>query len=116
MLHYIIKMIITSVVIVAISEVAKRSSLWAAGLASVPLTSLLAFVWLYVESGSTERVAVLSQSIFWMVIPSLPMFLLLPVLLRSGTSFWLSLAGACSVTVLAYAAMIWALGRVGISL
>jgi hypothetical protein len=87
MWHFIIKITVTSIIIVAISEVAKRSSLWAAALASVPLTSLLAFVWLYAETRDAERVAALSQSIFWLVIPSLPMFLLLPMLLRSGNNF-----------------------------
>ena len=116
MWHFIIKIAVTSVIIVAISEIAKRSSIWAAALASVPLTSLLAFVWLYAETGDTERVAALSQSIFWLVIPSLPMFLLLPLLLRSGNNFWISLAGSCSVSALAYAVMIWSLGKAGIHL
>jgi hypothetical protein len=116
MWQYLIKVGITAVVVVAISEVAKRSSLWAAALASLPLTSLLAFVWIYLESGSTERVAALSQGVFWLVIPSLPLFLLLPLLLRWGTNFWLSLAVSCAITALAYAVMVWSLGKFGVRL
>jgi hypothetical protein len=111
---YVIKIAATVTVVVAVAEIAKRSSFWAAVLASLPLTSLLAFVWLYVESGSAERVATLSQGVFWLVIPSLPLFLLLPALLRSGTNFWLSLAVSCIVTVAAYFGMVWLLGRVGV--
>ncbi len=114
MWHYLIKIALTSLVIVAISEIAKRSSFWAAALASLPLTSLLAFVWLYVETGDAERVAALSHGVFWLVIPSLPLFLLLPALLRSGINFWLGLTISCAMTALAYAAMIWSLGKLGV--
>ena len=114
MWHYVIKVALTAAVVVAISEIARRSTFWAAALASLPLTSLLAFVWLYVETGSAERVAQLSHGIFWLVIPSLPLFLLLPALLRAGFGFWPSLAASCIATALAYAGMIWTLSRIGI--
>jgi len=117
MMWYLVsKTIVTALVIVAISELAKRSSFWAAALASVPLTSLLAFVWLYLDSGDGEKVAALSQDIFWLVIPSLAMFVLLPILLRSGLNFWLSLGGACLATALAYGATVWLLARAGVHL
>ena len=114
MWQFVIKVGLTAVVVVAVSEVAKRSSFWAAALASLPLTSLLAFVWLYLESGDTQRVAALSQTVFWLVIPSLPLFLLLPALLRSGMGFWLSLAASCVVTAGAYVVMVWVLAKAGI--
>ena len=114
MWQYVIKIALTSLIVVAISEIGKRSSFWAAALASLPLTSVLAFVWLYLETGDAERVASLSHGVFWLVIPSLPLFLLLPGLLRSGINFWLGLAISCAVTALAYAAMVWSLGKLGI--
>jgi cobalamin synthase len=114
MLQYVIKILITAILVVAISELAKRSSFWGAALASLPLTSVLAFVWLYHDSGSTQRVAELSQGVFWLVIPSLTLFLVLPPLLRSGIGFWLSLGVACVATVVAYVGMGWCLGRFGI--
>lgn len=106
-----LKVMLTAVVVVAVSEIAKRSSLWGAVLASLPLTSLLAFVWIYLETGNTQGIAALSQSIFWLVLASLPLFLILPLSLRAGWPFWPSLGLACAVTVAAYFALVWILGR-----
>jgi hypothetical protein len=116
MWEYAIKTAITAGVIVAVSEIAKRSSFWAAALASLPLTSLLAFVWLYLETGDTARVATLSKSIFWFVLPSLVMFLVLPLLLRAGWSFWPSLASSAAATALAYLVMVSLLSKAGVNL
>jgi hypothetical protein len=111
MWQFAVKIAVTVAVVVAVSEIAKRSSLWGAVLASLPLTSLLAFVWIYVETGNAQGVADLAQGIFWLVLASLPLFLVLPLLLRSGWPFWPSLAAACAVTVAAYFGLIWVLGR-----
>ena len=81
-MQYAAKVIITVVLVVAIAEIAKRSSFWGAILASLPITSLLAFVWLYTGTGNVEAVARLSGSIFWLVLASLPLFLVLPALIR----------------------------------
>ena len=114
---YVLKVAVSAVVIVAVAEIAKRSSFWAAALASLPLTSLLAFVWLWLDTGSVERVAALSQGIFWLVLPSLVLFVVLPLLLvRAGWSFWPSLAASMLATVAAYGAMVWLLGRLGVKL
>lgn len=115
MWQYAAKVVLSAAVIVAVSEIAKRSSFWAAALASLPLTSLLAFVWLYVETGDVWRVASLSTNIFWLVLPSLTLFLLLPMLLRLGLPFWASLVASCVATACAYAAMGWALSKAGVS-
>jgi hypothetical protein len=114
MWHYVVKIALTAVIVVAVSEIAKRSTFWGAALASLPLTSLLAFVWLYLDTGDSARVADLSQSILWLVVPSLTLFIVLPVLLRVGLAFWLSLSLACVATTAAYLAMVWCLNRVGI--
>ncbi|MEO7917299.1 MAG: DUF3147 family protein [Dokdonella sp.] len=116
MLHYAIKILISALVIVIVSEVAKRSNFWAAAFASLPLTSLLAFVWLYLDRRDPMQIANLSQSVFWLVVPSLVLFVALPVLLRIGWSFWPSLLTSCVATVCAYAVMVWVLTRVGIRL
>jgi hypothetical protein len=113
-LQYLIKILITAVVVVAVSEVAKRSTIWGAVIASLPLTSILAFVWLYRDTGSVERVADLSQSILWLILPSLALFIVLAVLLRAGANFWLSLGVAGAVTAVAYLGMIWCLTHLGI--
>ena len=114
--QFFLKIAITVAVIIAVSEISKRSSFWGAILASLPLTSLLAFVWLYADTGNTESIAVLSRSIFWLVLASLPLFALLPILLGSGWSFWPSLIVACAVTIGAYFGLVWLLQRVGIQL
>ena len=110
------KVLLTALVVVAVSEIAKRSTFWGALLASLPLTSLLAFVWLYLDTGNTQGIAALSQGIFWLVIASLPLCAVLPLLLRNGLPFWPSLGAACAVTVAAYFALVWVLGRFNIEL
>jgi hypothetical protein len=112
----IIKVALTSVLVVAIAEAGKRSSLLGAILASLPLTSVLAFVWLYAETGDTGKIASLSTGIFWLVLPSLILFIALPVLLRAGIGFPFALAGSIALTVAGYAAMIEVLKRAGIEL
>lgn len=116
MWQLVIKTILTAVIIVAVSEIAKRSSFWGAVLASLPLTSLLAFVWIYLETGNTQNIAALAHGIFWLVLASLPLFLILPALLRHGLAFWPSLGLACTITVGAYYGMVWVLTRAGIHL
>ena len=116
MWQYVLKIALTTAVVIAVSEIAKRNTLWGAVLASLPLTSLLAFVWLYLDTGNGESVAALSLSIFWLVLPSLLLFLVLPWLIRSGLSFWPSLGAACAATVAAYFVMIWVLQRFDVRL
>ena len=116
MWQFAVKVAVTVAVVVAVSEIAKRSSLWGAVLASLPLTSLLAFVWLYLETGNTQGIATLSQGIFWLVLASLPLFLVLPALLRAGWPFWPSLASACLVTVGAYFVLVWGLKQFDVTL
>ena len=106
MLYYAIKILLSSLVMVAVSEIAKRSSLLGALLASLPLTSLLAFVWLYVDTGDVQKVTALSTDIFWLVLPSLPLFLVLPWLLKTGWGFWLSLSVAMLVSAACYGLML----------
>ncbi|HWR77573.1 MAG TPA: DUF3147 family protein [Thiobacillus sp.] len=114
--QYALKIGLSALILVAIAEVAKRSTFWAAAVASLPLTSLLAFVWLYLDTGDVQKIAALSGSIFWLVLPSLLLFVLLPLLLRSGLGFWFSLAASIAVTALAYLGMIKLLGMFGIRL
>ena len=114
--QYALKIALSALILVAVAEIAKRSSFWAAALASLPLTSLLAFVWLYLDTGDVQRVAALAGGIFWLVLPSLLLFVLLPLLLRNGLGFWLSLAISSAATALAYLGMVRLLGLFGIRL
>jgi hypothetical protein len=112
---YALKVLLTAILAVAISEVSKRSTLLGGIIASLPLTSLLAFVWLYGETGDTAKIANLSNSVFWYVLPSLVLFLVLPLLLVRGFGFWLSLGIASALTFLAYLLMTALLSRFGVT-
>ena len=116
MIYYIAKISITVLLVIAISEISKRSTLIGAILASVPLVSVLAMVWLYVDTRDVQKVVALSTSIFWLVIPSLALFLVLPVMLRKDINFYISMGVALVVTVTCYFIMIGILGKFGIEL
>lgn len=115
-MEYALKIIISAVLIVVVAEVAKRSSFIGGLIASLPLISILAFVWLYVDTRSTERIAALSYSIFWLVLPSLSLFIALPWLLRKTGSFYVSLGGGIAVMLMFYLALVLVLKRFNIEL
>ena len=110
----IVKALVSGAIIMAISEIAKRSPAFAALIASLPLVSLLGMIWLWGETGDRQRLADHAEATFWYVLPSLPLFLVFPALLRGGLGFWLALALSCLMTVIFYAAMAWILPRFGI--
>ena len=116
MLYATFKVLLTSVLVVAVSEAAKRSALFGAVIASVPLVSVLAMIWLYVDTGDAEKVARLATGIFWLVLPSLVLFVALPLLLRAGVDFYASLGASIALTVCAYFAMIYSLRLAGIEI
>ncbi len=116
MTYAIIKVVITSLLIVAISELSKRSTLMGALLASLPFTSILAMFWLYHDTQEIEKVANLASSVFWLVIPSLVFFISLPVLLKKGFGFYPSMGLSVSITAGCYFLMVTLLARYGIKL
>jgi len=116
MLYYALKVAISAVVVVLITEIARRSTGFAALVAALPLTSLLAILWLHAEGAESARISELSIQIFWLVLPSLILFLLLPLLLRLGVGFWLSLAISVSATTACYFALMPLLRKLGVQL
>jgi hypothetical protein len=111
--YYIARVLISAILIVVISEVAKRSSLAGAVIASLPVVSILAFMWIYMDTGDAHRIADLSQQIFWLVLASLVLFVALPMLIRHNFSFPVALLFSIVVTSGAYVLLIWILkGRV----
>jgi hypothetical protein len=115
-LYLVIKAAVSGVIVAAVSEIARRYPGWGGLVASLPLTSLLAMLWLWRDTGSSERVATLSVSTLWFFLPSMPMFIALPVLLRSAVGFWASV-GLCVIGTLAlYALMFWAAPKIGLKL
>jgi len=115
-LYLLIKAAISGAVVAAVSEIARRYPGWGGLVASLPLTSLLAMTWLYRDTGDAGRVAGLSVSTFWFFLPSMPLFVVLPLLLRNGAGFWASLAIVIAGTLALYALMFWAAPRLGLKL
>jgi hypothetical protein len=115
-LYLAIKAAISGVIVAAVSEISRRYPGWGGLVASLPLTSLLAMVWLYRDAHDSERVAELSMSTFWFFLPSVPLFVALPLLIRSGVPFWASMAIVVAGTLALYACWFWAAPRLGIKL
>jgi len=114
--YYLVKIVITTLLVVLIAEIAKRSTLAGAILASVPVISVLAMIWLYVDTRDVARVSVLASSVFWLVLPSLVLFVTLPLLLKQGLNFYLSMSISIGVTVGCYYLMISLLNHYGMRL
>jgi len=116
MLYLIIKAALSGAIVAAVSEIARRYPGWGGLVASLPLTSLLAMIWLWRDSGDSLKVAELASSTVWFIIPSLPLFLVLPMLLRSGMAFWAAMAIVIAGTLALYALMFWAGPRLGLKI
>lgn len=110
----IAKALLAGAMIAAISELGRRLPATAAIVASLPLVSVLGMIFLWHARPDAENMAVHAQATFWYVLPSLPMFLIIPVLLRSGVNFWLALAAGCALTVALYLAMMAIGPRLGL--
>lgn len=116
MLYLTIKAALSGIIIAIVSEVARRNPGWGALIASLPLISILGMIWLWRDTGDPVRLAAHAEATFWFVLPSLPMFLLVPLLLRQGVSFWLALVLGCALTMALYTAMTLAGPRFGLKL
>lgn len=104
MSHFIVKILVTALLVAGASELARRSTLAGAVLVSLPLTSLLAMIWLWRESHDVARIAAFSGDILWLIAPSVLVFIIVPLALRFGCGFWMSLAAGITATALGYAA------------
>jgi hypothetical protein len=116
MLYFVIKCALSGIIVGVVSEVAKRSPAFGALIVSLPLVSLLGIIWLWRDTADVERIAGHAESTFWYVLPSLPMFLAIPALLRRGVAFWPALGLGCALTLALYAGMTWAAPRIGLRL
>ena len=99
---FIIKTLVTSVIIVTASELSKRFTLLSSLLAALPLTSILIFFWIYIEQKDVNKIAAMSSEIFFLVIPSLAFFLILPFLIKKGFGFYTAFGIDVLVTFLIY--------------
>ena len=116
MLYLLIKAAISGVIVAIVSEVAKRYPGFGALIASLPLVSVLGMMWLWHDKPDVPTMAAHVEATFWFVLPSLPMFLLLPWMLRNGMSFWTALAIGCALTIALYLGMTWLGPKFGLRL
>jgi hypothetical protein len=116
MLYLTVKAALSGVIIAIVSEVARRSPSLGALIVSLPLVSILGILWLWHDTTDVERIATHAQSTFWYVLPTLPMFLVMPAMLRHGIGFWVTLAACCALTFALYLCTIWVLGKFGVTL
>ena len=116
MFYFILKAALSGVIIALISTMAKRFPGVGALIASLPLISVLGMVWLWRDRPDIANMADHAQATFWFVLPSLPMFLLIPAMLRAGAGFWASLIAGCLLTIILYGLMIWLGPRFGLRL
>lgn len=116
MVYLLLKAALSGVLIALASTLAKRDPGFGALIASLPLVSVLGMIWLWGEKPDPATMAAHAQATFWYVVPSLPMFLLIPVLLRHGIGFWPALVAGCGLTIVLYALMTWLGPRFGLIL
>jgi hypothetical protein len=114
--YLLLKAALSGIIIAIVSEVARRAPGLGALIASLPLISVLGMIWLWRDTEDTVRMAEHAQATFWYVLPSLPMFLLIPVMLNRGVGFWTALAAGCALTVGLYLVTAWAVGQFGVRL
>jgi hypothetical protein len=113
MLQFIIRVLISAVLIAAAATLARRGAMMGAIIGSLPLVSILAVIWLWLDTGDPVRIADYIDATFWLVLASLPMFLIVPTMLRHGVGFWPSLGAGLALTVVSYGAVTWGLARFG---
>ena len=116
MLYLAIKAALSGIIIAIVSEVAKRYPGFGALIASLPLVSVLGMLWLWRDKPDVPNMAAHVEATFWFVLPSLPMFLLIPWMMRSGVGFYVALVIGCAVTIALYLGMTWLGPRFGLRL
>lgn len=118
-MNVIVKYLVTAAVVVAVSEIAKRSDRLGALVAALPMVTVLAMTWMFFElkgQEQTEKIANHAYYTFWYVIPTMPMFLLMPWMLRKGTHYGLTLLAGCVLTAVLFVLTAWVMKRFGVEL
>ena len=116
MAWYIIKVALTALVILFVSEISKRLPLLGSLIASLPLISVLGMIWIFQETKDAQKIITHAEGTFWYVLPSLPMFLLMPWMMKKGFSFYVSLGSGIILTFLLYLIMTKILSKLGMNL
>ncbi|MBI4432986.1 MAG: DUF3147 family protein [Candidatus Omnitrophica bacterium] len=116
MVMLIIKYALTSLVIVLVSEVAKRSDKAGALISSLPFVTIMVMIWLYFEKQGNLKIGNHAYYTFWYVLPTLPMFLVMPWLMAKGVHFWTSLIVGILVTFACFILTVFIAKRFGVNL
>ena len=116
MLAFVLRAALAGLIVATVALIARRSPVAGAIVASLPLVSVLGMIFLWRDTHDPERLAAHAGATLWYVLPSLPMFALIPLLLRHGISFWSALLAGCALTVLLYLATTWIAARFGVTL
>lgn len=113
-MQFLVKTIISALVIATVSTLSKRFSLFGAILVSLPINSMLAMIWLYSDTKDIDKVVDLSRSIFWIIVPSVVFFLVLPVLLKRNYGFYTAMVLSSLVMVGSYWVYVRILSGLGV--
>ena len=116
MTYLIIKALLSGIIIAVVSEIAKRNNTAASIIHSLPLMSLLAFIWLYAETKDAALIGRHAYGTFWFVLPTLPMFLLMPWLIKQLGGFWPALGTGILLSIALYALTMRLLKVAGVNL
>jgi hypothetical protein len=111
-----VKLAVTALIILFVTKIQLFSDKLSALLIALPFTSVIAMCWMQAEKQSEQRIANHAEGTFWFVLPSLPMFLILPWMLRNGWNFWLALGVNCLLTTGFFWLTVVILKRFGINL
>ena len=115
-MFFLVKTLVSALIIAIVSTVSKRYPGFGGLIASLPLVSILGAIWLWRERPDAALMSDHLESTAWFVLPSVPMFLLIPAMLRRGAPFWPSLGAGCVLTLALYGAMLWLGPKVGLKL
>jgi len=110
-LYYIVKVLLTTGLVILVSEIAKKNGILAGLFASVPIVSFLAIIWIYVETKNIRKIANLSNDIFWLVFPSLSFFIVFPILLNRNMRFGWAMLLSTLIMIILYTILILLLKR-----
>lgn len=110
------KYAVTAAIIVLVSEVAKRADRLGALISSLPFVTVLVMIWLHLENQGNAKIANHAWYTFWYVLPTLPMFLLMPWMLNRGSGFWPSLGASAALTLICFGLTAVVMKRFGVHL
>ncbi|MEE2746884.1 MAG: DUF3147 family protein [Candidatus Thermoplasmatota archaeon] len=108
------KIVLTALIIFGVVQVSEQNKLMAAVLASIPIVSVLAMIWMNHEGQSSEEIVVFAKNIVWLIIPSLLLFIVMPVLMERGWEFYPALGAGLASTLIGYFLMTQVMEKYGL--